>query len=893
MAVQTTTTTDTVTHTRVGQGIVVTDDTKKVTVGTFATDVSIQPYIAPRIVGFFAFNLRPEQTVHVFFDNVLVDQYCAPGKIPAFIADTSDFNCIEKNGNWGDPIKTDRFGQVTGWFNIPEAKFKTGDRLLTICDADSIARGSDAITTTASATFTASNISVTKETVTLTTVNPQISSVPIKDQFVTSSTVETISIIPDFYIESVTGNWWEPIAQGLTINTPSGEAGVFATSLDIYFKQKSQFSGRGVTVYLCETQNGYPNGDKILPFSTVHLSYSSISVSSDASVPTKFTFDSPVFMNNGLTYAFVVKPDAGDPDYWVYSAKLGDIDIKTKKQMYSQPVIGTAFYGATDKQWTALQSEYIKFNLHRAKFTNADGAGGNAYFVNSNTDYISTYNLAYACTSYGILPGDIAYQATDNTIGSINTIVNGVVNSFDDVNSIVSIENSTGSFVPDTFVQIHRFADNAVMGSPGPNTTTLIAYANTGDLRNPKLNALVPQFATITPSGTSLSFKYKGTSNTYALDSIESNIDIGIDNEFLDKERIVASRTNEIAQVSGKSLNIRAKLQTDSNFISPAIDIVRKQQLLIGNDVEPITFIYDEFFDNGTAKSKYISQTITLATGQDAEDLQVIMSAFRPYNTDIQVWIKFLAGEDSEPMSTKTWAPLINESGGLYSDSGNINDLKEFVFTVPKYYGMIPLTGNISTTGTAVTGITGPTKFKAELKPGWFINMLGTDANQEITRKVTSITSNTVMTIDQAFNLNYVTQPYFLVPPPTTPWLSTNNSVTLTGTVTTSGVSNIITGAGTNFTGQLQVGSIIQINGDEQAVISIANSTSLAVGTPWTSSGSGLTPSLISMPGVTYLNSGGSLFSTFKQFQIKVILQTNDSSQVPMINDIRALALQL
>ena len=890
-AIDTTTTTKTDISTQLGTQLTVTDDTKKVTVGTFVTDVSIHPYIAPRIVAFFAYNLRPDQVVHVFFDSVLVDQYCAPGVIPTSISDTSNYRSIEKKGNYGEQIKTDTFGQVAGWFNIPEATFKTGDRILTICDADSIVRGSDAFTTTAAATFTASNLNVTKETVTLTTVNPQISSIPVKNQVIKVSSTEAITILPDVFIGSVTGNWWEPIAQGLTINTPSSEAGIFATSIDIYFKQKPSSEVNGISVYLCETTNGYPDGSRVLPFSTVNLKWDDIVVSTDATLPTKFTFDSPVFLNNGLEYAFIVKPDAGDPDYWVYSAKLGDVDIVTGKQMYSQPVIGTAFYGATDRQWTAVQNEYIKFNLHRAKFTNASGAGGDAYFTNSNTDYLSVYNVGYACTSYGILPGDVAYQATGSSVGSINTAVHGIVESFSDVKSLIYVANSTGSFVPDTVVQIHRFANNTVMASPGPNTSTLIAYANTGSLHDIKVNALVPQLATITPAGTSLSFKYKGASNTYVADSTEYNVDVGMDNEFFDKERVIASKTNEGLYLGGKSFNLHAKMQTDSELISPAIDMVRNQQLVIGNDVEPISFIYDEFFNNGTAKSKYISQPITLAAGQDAEDIHVILTAFRPNGTDIQVWVKFLNGEDSDPLSAKTWVPLINDSAASYSAPGNTSDLKELVFTVPKYYGMIPLTGIITTDGTTING--SGTKFEVELKPDWFVNMLGTEANQEITRKITSITSNTLMTISDSFNVAYTDSSMFLVPPPTTAWLSTDNTVALTGDVTTSTTSNIITGSGTNFTGELQVGSIIQVEGDQQAIISIANTTSLAVGTPWSSSGSGLSASLISAPGVTYLNSSSSLYSSFKRFQIKVVLQTNDSSQVPMLKDIRALALQL
>lgn len=897
----------TTTNTAVQQGIQlsVQSQTNTVSIGNLVTDVSIQPYIAPRIVSFYAYGLRPNQRVHIFFDSVLVDKYCAPALVPASIADTSDYNSIKQNGSWGDPIVTDLFGQVAGQFNIPAATFKTGDRVLEIADVDSIAQGNDAISTSATATFTASNLSVTKENVTLTTVNPEISVIPVTNTVITSNTYQTITIHPD--IQVVSGSYYEPIAQGLTINTPSGEAGVYVTSIDLYFKQKSQTIQNGVTVYICETNNGYPNGSKIIPFSTVHLPWSNVviningsantssagpSVDDSVQFPTTFTFESPVFLNNGTEYAFVVKPDAGDPDYWVYSANLGDTDVVTGTQVVSQPVLGTAFYGATEGEWTALQTEYIKFDLRRAAFSNSHG---NAVFRNSNTDFLNVYNVAYANTSKGILPGDYVYQSTNSTVSTANTMINGIVNYYDSVKEVLYVGNSTGNFVGDTFVQIHRFANSYLSTNPGPNTSTLIAYANTGSLYNPVMDAFVPQFATITPAGTTLSFSVKGVSNSYAADTVNIGVTPGTETEFYDQERIIASKSNEVALNSGnKSLIVRANMTTDSELLSPVIDTVRKQELIISNDVDPVKFIYEEFFNSGSSKSKYVSKIITLAAGQDSEDLQIFLDAFRPPGSDIQVWIKFLNAYDADPITQKVWTPLINTGSSLYSDPSNSNDVKEFSFTIPQYYGPIPTNGTI-TVASACTVVTGTgTQFGTDVKVGWYINMLANSTFNEISRKVVSIANTTQLTLDQAFNstTGYSSNAYFVVAPPTTPWLSTNTSYAIPGTVSTYTTNNSIVGSSTNFL-TLAPGQIISVAGDEQAIVSITNSTFLSVGSPWSSNAVGNTAYIVSPNGLTYLNSSYAQYSTFKQFQIKVILQSNDSSKVPLMKNIRALAMQL
>lgn len=999
VAYSTTSELGTVISARDKQQLVVTEKTSQpVTVGTFATSATANYYMAETIIAFWAYGMRPNQRLHAFFDKILVDEHCAPGIVPTTIADTSKHTSIVKNGDYGDNLVTNALGQVAGWFSIPAGTFKCGERSFELSDVDNLIKGSDAISTSAAAMFTASQLNVTTENLTLTTINPEISYKTIlaptdlteSDQIKIEKNVvlaDSITIIAD--IGEVRGYWWEPIAQGLSINTPSGEAGIFATSIDIYFKQKSRIVENGVSIYICETLNGYPNGNKVLPYSMVNLPWSSVAINNggtisyttatstndDVQFPTNFKFTAPVFMNNKTEYAFVIKPDAGDPDYWVYSAQLGDTDttVSPAHQVTSQPVIGTAFYGATDKQWTALQKEYLKFELYRAKFTNQTGE---AYFKNTAKDFISIYNVG-STDVVDIRAGDYVFKATTSDPTTACTSIYAVVEGYDDAKNLIYAAQSPGTFPPNSYVQIHRFANDSLIVSP--NSETIKAYGNTGLNHNVTVDMLVPQLATITPAGTSLSLSYSGTSNTYVKDTDRYPVNIGYETEFFDKERIVASRSNEITYMSSNSsFRMYAKLATDSEFISPVIDLVKNKQLALANEIDPITFVYDEFYNNGASKSKYISKVVTLADGQEAEDLQVILSAFRPVSSDIQVWVKFLHAEDSDSITDKTWTPLINTSPGLYS-SPNTDDVKEFVFTIPPYYGMIPTTGNLTSTSscTVITGTS--TLFKSELETGWYINMLGTDTNQEVSRKIVSIASDTSMTLDGTFNINYTDQPYFIVPPPTTPWLSTDTTKKLSGLVSTSTLNNTITGfvsqfnassgvgasddkivitsantyytagdrifyyvptgntaitglagntfyyvqqsnstsikltntpggsaidisAGssethsintTNFQGELTTGAEIKINGDIQAVVSISNGTSLSVGTPWTSAVTANSIYLVAPNGLSYLNKDNSLYTSFKRFQIKIVLQSNDSSKVPVIKNLRSLALQL
>ena len=910
-ATVTTTTTSTSTSNRQGVQLTVDSQSNTVQIGNFVTDVTINPYIAPQIISFHAKGLRPNQRMHAFFDSVLVDAYCAPGVRTG--SDSSIWQSVDRSGNWGANLVTSSTGILAGQFNIPAGKFKNGDRVFELADVDNLAMGNAAISTQASGSFTASNISVTKQGVTQTTVNPILSTRAISNTVVTTNTQVTTTTLAD--IVNITAQW-EPIAQSLTINTPNSEAGVYATSLTIYFKQLAQIGNHGVTVYLCETNNGYPDGSKVLPFSTVHLTKSqivaqdtvnSLGYSNDASLGTTFTFESPVFLNSSTTYAFIVKPDNNDPDYWVYSAELGEFDIKSGLQMFSQPIIGTAFYGATTTQWTALQTEYIKFKLNIANFTSFTG---DAYFNNGNTEYLSVYNVGYVNTSVSILQGDYVFESTNSSIGTVNTSVKGVASYYDSGKNILYASNSSGNYTQNTFVQIHRFANSALVTSPGPNTTTLIAYANTGAFYRPIVDAFVPNFAVITPAGTRVTYDYRGTSNSYVLDSSPNYLSVGTETEFNDKERILVTRSHENQYLSGaKSSNVHVSLVSDSVLLSPLIDTVMASGTVIGNQIDSVQDIYNEYYTSGSSKTKYVSQIITLANGQDAQDLQISITARRPKDTDIKVYVKFLNGQDSESISSKSWTPMLNNGYDIYTDGSNAGDFREYVYTTYPYYGMMKLTGsvNASNTSNVVSGYF--TTFGTDVKVGMWVNMMANSTFSEASRQVVNVNSTTSLQLNAPFNAEagYSSQPMYVVPPPSTAWASANLVTQLAApngmfqntidgsaisTVTANTTSNIITGSNTNFT-ILLPGQILNIGGYNQAIVSVSNSTQLTVGTPWATNYTAANGYIVAKNGLTYLNNNNSLYTTFKQFQIKVILQSNNSSQVPMLNDLTALALQL
>ena len=423
-----------------------------------------------------------------------------------------------------------------------------------------------------------------------------------------------------------------------------------------------------------------------------------------------------------------------------------------------------------------------------------------------------------------------------------------------------------------------------------------------------------------------------------------------------------------------------------SYLLSPMIDTVRADILAVRNLIDPLSSIYDEFYNSSKTRSKYISRIITLADGQDAEDLQIVLSAHRPPNTQIQVWVKFLNADDPESMAEKTWTPMRNLASDVYSDPTNPREYREFVYQAPFSFPLMPTTGTVTcnTTSNTVSGngtlFANSSAVTGEVFAGHWVNMPGTASYSETSRQVVSVSSNTGLTLNAPFGAAYTNATLYVVPPPTTAWVSQDSKVQVSGLVNTyttntsiighydtfnsnTGVINstnsiAITAANTyytagqrvqyyvptgntaagglvgnsfyyiktsnnthvkltdtvggselaitatslsethslnttNFKGEVIPGFAIQVGSDKQTVVSVTNATHLSVGTPWSENLTNQTAYNITNAGLTYYNNAGSLFTSYKMFQVKIVLQSDNPARVPLIDNLRAMALQL
>jgi hypothetical protein len=185
--------------------------------------------------------------------------------------------------------------------------------------------------------------------------------------------------------------------------------------------------------------------------------------------------------------------------------------------------------------------------------------------------------------------------------------------------------------------------------------------------------------------GTTISASGKMAASASAIDTTASTFNINEDTR-LGSRKFILSRTHEVNKVSSaKSVDITYTMTNGiDKRISPAID----NQLgnfcaienLVNNDSTSETGV-----SGGNATAKYITRTVELADGQDAEDIRVVLAAYKPQQASIKVYYKILNADDSDVMELdRSYVEMSqNTVSTVYSSNENIDDFIDYEFNIP------------------------------------------------------------------------------------------------------------------------------------------------------------------------------------------------------------------
>ena len=284
-------------------------------------------------------------------------------------------------------------GDVEFLFNIPNTdsvRFRTGTREFKLVDSSSYngnytSRG----IATYEATGTLSNTQATIKAVR----NAQLVQEQVSDnQTIWQSSTKSLGS---------GGVWYDPLAQSFLIQK---KGGAFLTSIDIYFATKD--STMPVTLQIREMVNGSP-GKNILPFSVVTKRPEDVSLSQNYvtmpdgtqqhsyDTPTRFTFESPVYVQDNTEYCFVLQSDSNGYNVWI--SYMGDQIPGSGRTISEQPYAGVMFKSQNASTWTPDDNADIKFTINRAVFNTS--VIGDVEFVNDVLTYDVLDNNPFETTS--------------------------------------------------------------------------------------------------------------------------------------------------------------------------------------------------------------------------------------------------------------------------------------------------------------------------------------------------------------------------------------------------------------------------------------------------------------------------------------------------------------
>ena len=828
-------------------------------------DIGFSPFMRSQNVTFHATRLKPNTRFYIYFDGDAVSTHCRPLTYATFVSQLasgatnfwSDFN--NTANAYGASIISDSEGRIAGQFRIPASTFRIGEKVLRM--TDDVLNRDGFTTSSAEATYSSFGLDAVKQGTIVSTQVPTFNTGTNLGDPVTVG-----SIVTDVRTEDVTSSLSvdvdltadDPTAQTFTV---ANAEGMFCPKIDLFFRKKSTTDG--ITIQIREVVNGYP-GSRIVPYGSKYLSPSEVNISTEASdgtvsfATTGVTFDSPIFLEGGREYCIVTMPQGNSPEYEIWVSELGENKVGTTQRIVAEDVSGgVLFVSSNNKTWNSIQAEDMMHRIYRCDFTTA--TDGVAKFTNSTIDYLQltdftagqfqagdnlhAFDITIDNGGSGHAVGNvITFAGFGNGTGlklKVSSVSTGAVTGFtieamgsgftaDGANVAQSATTGSGTgFIIDVTTKtgivenysILRDVARVLLTKSDFDASDIVSsgtsQATLSSIENKIFNKLQLNFGELILPKTGLAHKYAGTASTgvSTKGTVERNI-TKLEQQKTTKEFAVYSKSNEDANLSGaKSFNSTSTFTTDSKFVSPVIDLSRCSFITTQNKINN-SDTNETNPNNGSALAKYISKSIRLSDGQDAEDLKIFLDQLTPFGSSVKVYGKFLAAEDDADLREELdWFEMADD--GVPDSAG----LSQTQFIEKKY-----------TVATA--------------------NLNGSDALEYSVKRVNATTIT-------AGGSGYTTPP----------------TVTFSGGTATrqaKGIAVLSSGA---------VASIVITDPGRY-------STSSAAPTITITGGGGSS-------GTATATLGTTTYTNFKEFAVKIVLLTDNTSNVPQLKNLRAIALQV
>lgn len=608
------------------------------------------------------------------------------------ISGTNDSATLAEQAGGVAKLSTNNDGTFVAIFNIPQGIFKTGERVLRI-DNRTTPNDAGSATTFAEGVFTASGLATISQNMDFGTSVSGASHTFTQTNYLNNQLISTATEtnITKYYAP------WDPIAQTFQVDGSQYKNGVFLESVDIFFQSSSTNSSDTVALHVVPTINGYPGGET-LAHSSVVIHDNDINVSSnphylDSSTLTKFKFPVPVFIRPDVLYAFVLKSSSVDCNIYLASqnqnalsstAKTNPTDAtpSTITKIGQIPGIGGLFESQNGTTWTADQSKTLMMNINICAFDTTKTPvipfrATTTKKVNFSDAILKTYYPSIqTLNSY---PTDLVFDTFN-----VTTTDSAPLNTSIDYNYSAVLNSGR---VPTDFRHITpgqlgypTFDDIYFDDSLGERV--LVNGANNSFILNATMsstsNSISPMIST---DGLSL-FTTQWKINNLGLTQNQININkSGAGYGISDASATISSPDIAGGIQATASVIVTANTISSVHITNAGSGYLNTPTITISgaNTTPAVVTMLSEFSPTGgNALCKYLTKKVTLASGNDSQDLRVFYSAYRPVGTNIYVFYKLRANGDPSNFDDNGWKLMTNIGTNMNVTSLSRTDVYEF-----------------------------------------------------------------------------------------------------------------------------------------------------------------------------------------------------------------------
>lgn len=609
------------------------------------------------------------------------------------------------NYNYSDPsLSVLPDGVTAGTFDIPSGQFSGSDNLFRITDEP------DNITSTT--TSVAEAIYYTKGVLDTKNENGVLSTRPmiIKREDITD---ERVTRVTTDARQSVSTNWYNPMAQSFFIDKNQYPQGLFLNSVTLFFNRKISSVGQKLPVILQLRPmiNGLPSSSQVVPGSEVVLTPGKITANTSVPVAnssggfpeatignsstanrsnldigsrTVFKFDHPIFLSPD-EYAIVLITNSSQ--YQLYSFELGAKHTGTDRKITKQPYVGSFYKPSNSGIWERVIDQGLMFQVDRCEFTSANGYArfDNMPTTLSNTSsntVIDSFKVNADTIEFNDTFVSYDYYVTDkdnDEKGAITRFIPNKTNDFKKQKQITYTVDSTNTQYSNSLQLNVYFETNNTLVSPVLDASRLAFFTvenqlNNGSLQNSDL--------VITSTGTGYDTDVNGNSSVF----IVSSPDVGSNTAVLNGNVHANGSLNSVWVTSGGSGYITTPTVTvyDNGTAGDLASNVAGNEAAVsiigeGAKAENMLVADSTQSSGGNMLSRYITRRVTLEEGFDAKDLRVYLNAYKPRGSDIHVYFKVLAEGDTESFDEKPYVLMVQETAESQY-SLNPNEIKSFVY---------------------------------------------------------------------------------------------------------------------------------------------------------------------------------------------------------------------